>query len=139
MDALVETLRAQHRELEALCKTLTTSLHHDELAPVQSALQAFGAALLTHLALEDDTLYPALLGAVERRSPEARTIRTFADNMRRVSEALKAFLAQPVDNVAQLHALRKEWPEAQHLLDSRMQSEERLLYPMYEERVAAKG
>ncbi|MBL8915897.1 MAG: hemerythrin domain-containing protein [Archangium sp.] len=148
MDALVETLRAQHRELEALCKTLTTALHHDDLPPVQRALQAFGASLLTHLALEDDSLYPAMLNGVDRRSirsaagaagaVDARTLRTFTDNMKRVSEALKAFLAQPVETVPQLHALRKEWPEVQHLLDSRIQSEERVLYPMYEERIGAR-
>lgn len=134
-DGLVETLRAQHRELEAHCKSVTTALHHDDLEPVQRALQAFGAALLTHLSLEDESLYPALLRAVDRRSLDARNIRTFTDNMRRVSDALKAFLAQPLENASQLVALRKEWPEVHHLLDARMQSEERLLYPMYEERV----
>jgi hypothetical protein len=76
-----------------------------------------------------------LLKVVERRSAEARMIRTFADNMKRVSEAAKVFLSRTVESSADVAALKKEWPDAQHLLDSRMQSEERLLYPLYEERV----
>jgi iron-sulfur cluster repair protein YtfE (RIC family) len=137
MDALVETLRGQHRELEALGQALTTALHHDEPETVRGALHAFGAALLNHLALEDDTLYPRLRKLVERRSPDARMIRTFADNMRRVSEVLKVFLSRTVEDLADVTALRREWPQTEALLASRVQSEERLLFPMYEERTAA--
>ncbi|MFT3713276.1 MAG: hemerythrin domain-containing protein [Archangium sp.] len=136
MDSLVETLRAQHLELDALSKALTVALHHEgDVARVRDALQAYGAALLQHLALEDENLYPRLLESVDRRSPDARMIRTFADNMKRVSEGAKVFLSRSVESPADVAALKKEWPDAQHLLASRRQSEERLLYPMFEERV----
>lgn len=128
-DTLISTLTEQHRQLDGLIDRVTAALHSNELPRVREALHEFGHALLMHLALEDEQLYPQLLKAHAARSPNGRLIRTFAENMMRVSTALKSFLQRPQDTMDDLAALRREWPEVQNLLASRMQSEERLLYP----------
>ncbi|MFO0595828.1 MAG: hemerythrin domain-containing protein [Myxococcaceae bacterium] len=126
---LISTLTEQHRELEGLMQKVTVALHSNELAAVRATLHEFGHALLMHLALEDEQLYPQLLKQHSMRSSNGRLVRTFAENMMRVSTALKTFLKRPQETEEDVAALRREWPEVENLLASRIQSEERLLYP----------
>lgn len=134
MQTLTDTLREQHRTVEHLASLLTTALHHDDRPAIRAALDAFRDALVAHLTLEDQQLYPQLLSAVEPRSEPARIARTFAANMQRVSAGLLDFLERHTGDAFDLFALRREWREALSVLTGRIQSEERLLYPMYDQR-----
>lgn len=134
MHTLTETLREQHRRVEQLASQLTTALHGEDLNEVRAAFEAFRAALEQHLALEDGELYPRLLSAVEPRSEPARIAKTFSENMQRISAGLRDFIARHANGQLDPVTLRREWKEALAVLTGRIQSEERLLYPMFEQR-----
>jgi len=131
---LTQTLRAQHRRVEKLAARLTTALHGEDLKEVRAAFQAFCAALEQHLALEDGELYPRLLSSVEPRSKAARVAKTFSENMQRISAGLHAFIARHATGQLDPLTLRREWKEVLAVLTGRIQSEEQLLYPMFEQR-----
>jgi iron-sulfur cluster repair protein YtfE (RIC family) len=131
---LTDTLREQHRKLEHCATALTTALHGDELPTITMALDDFRTVLEEHLTLEDGELYPRLLSAAEPRSEPARIAKTFSENMQRISAGLRDFLQRHTQGSLDPLALRREWKEAQSVLVARIQSEERLLFPMYEQR-----
>jgi hypothetical protein len=61
-------------------------------------------------------------------------VKTYAANMKRISDALKEFLERQ-QQVAAPAAFEREWREVTQMLTARIQSEERVLYPMYDQRL----
>jgi iron-sulfur cluster repair protein YtfE (RIC family) len=137
---LVETLRAQHRLVEAVGGRLTEALKAGDLATAQVALRELRQALLAHLELEDQELYPKLIARARAsdRSNEGLVAQTFSDNMLRISAGLRAFLdrhAAPRD----LEGLSRDWQHISGILSQRIQSEEQVLYPLFARVTAVDG
>lgn len=137
MPALVETLRRQHAEIEALTRRIETALVDRDRVALTRDIKAFQRALVAHLELEDQQLYPALVARVEAHgsSINRNLIATYRSNMAQIGDTLKQFFdgfADPID----FDAFARNWPMVQQLLSHRIESEELTLYALYLELVA---
>ncbi|HVG62229.1 MAG TPA: hemerythrin domain-containing protein [Hyalangium sp.] len=133
---LIATLKQQHQELVRLVGEMNVVLERGDEAAVFAVLSSLSQALRTHLALEDREVYPALVRAAEA-SGDAKmleTARLFADNMQRITESLKDFLARH-ETSFHLERFRTGWSTLSGVLAKRIESEETTLYPLYEKRV----
>jgi hemerythrin-like domain-containing protein len=132
---LVDVLRVQHAELLRLIQRVTEAVERDSERDVSAALASLTAALLAHLAIEDERLYPALTRATNRSALDmpSKIARTYEHNMETISVALRAFLekysgAETLD----LPSFRRDWHLVSELLVDRIASEEKTLYPLYD-------
>lgn len=133
---LIATLKQQHQELVRLVGQMNAVLERGDEAAVFAVLASLSQVLRAHLALEDREVYPALVRAAEA-SGDAKmleTARLFADNMQRITESLKEFLARH-ETSFHLDRFRTGWGTLSGVLAKRIESEETTLYPLYERRV----
>lgn len=133
---LIATLKQQHQELVRLVGEMNAVLERGDEAVVFAVLSSLSQFLRAHLALEDREIYPALVRAAEA-SGDAKmleTARLFADNMQRITESLKDFLARH-ETSFHLERFRTGWSTLSGVLAKRIESEETTLYPLYERRV----
>lgn len=134
MQTLTDLLRGQHRRIEELSSALTSAVLEGDALRSTAQLELFRAAVLEHLELEDVELYPRLLDAVGPRTEHGRIVKTYAANMKRISDSLKEFLDRQ-QQVVSTASFEREWREVTQMLAARIQSEERILYPMYDNSV----
>lgn len=132
---LVDVLRVQHAELLHLVQRVNEAVVRDSEWDVSAALASLTSALLAHLAIEDERLYPALMRATNESPHDvpSKIARTYEHNMKTISVALRAFLEKysgvpPLD----LPSFRRDWQLVSELLADRIASEEKTLYPLYE-------
>lgn len=139
MQQLVETLKTQHRELERRMRTLDERTEAADAEGARAALGALSECLMAHLALEDRQLYPGLTAVGEEALGAGRKAlaESFAANMRRISDGLVSFLQS--SERADAATLSREWRRIRSILESRIESEERVLYPLYERAVAPRS
>jgi hypothetical protein len=139
MRALVETLKIQHRELERRMGALDERLAAADASGAREALGALSETLMAHLALEDRELYPGLAAVGEETIGAGRKAlaQTFAANMKRITDGLVSFI-QSAER-ADAAALGREWGRIRSILVSRIESEERVLYPIYVRASAARS
>jgi hypothetical protein len=133
---LIATLKQQHQELVRLVGEMNAVLERGDEAAVFALLSSLSQVLRAHLTLEDREIYPALVRAAEA-SGDAKmldTARLFADNMQRITESLKDFLARH-ETSFHLERFRTGWSTLSGVLAKRIESEETTLYPLYEKRV----
>ncbi len=133
---LIPTLRQQHQELARLVEEMNAALERGEGAAVCSVLKSLSKALLAHLKLEDQEIYPGLVRAAEA-SGDAKmleTAKTFASNMQRITESMQDFLTRHQTEL-HLDRFRTGWSTLRGVLAKRIESEETTLYPLYEQRV----
>jgi hypothetical protein len=133
---LIATLKQQHQELVRLVGEMNAVLERGDEAAVFALLSSLSQVLRAHLTLEDREIYPALVRAAEA-SGDAKmldTARLFADNMQRITESLKDFLARH-ETSFHLERFRTGWSTLSGVLAKRIESEEMTLYPLYERRV----
>ena len=133
---LIATLKQQHQELVRLVGEMNAVLERGDEGAVFAVLASLSQVLRAHLALEDREIYPALVKAAEA-SGDAKMLETaklFADNMQRITESLKDFLARH-ETSFHLDRFRTGWSTLSGVLAKRIESEETTLYPLYERRV----
>lgn len=132
---LVAVLRVQHVELLRIVRRVNEAVAHDSARDVSAALASLTSALVAHLAIEDERLYPALTRATETSPDEmpSKIARTYEHNMETISVALRAFLDKySGDLIADLPSFRRDWQLVSELLADRISSEEKTLYPLYD-------
>lgn len=137
---LIATLKQQHQELLRLVGQMNAVLERGDEAAVFAVLSSLSQVLRAHLALEDQEIYPALVRAAEA-SGDAKmleTARLFADNMQRITDSLKEFLARH-ETSFHLERFRTGWSTLSGVLAKRIESEETTLYPLYEKRVMSRS
>jgi hypothetical protein len=135
MSTLVEDLRLQHRALRTKMSALDDALAAADAVRTRAAVAELRHALLAHLAIEDRELYPALcaLGAEDPDRRRQQVAQAFAASMRRISESLLAFLERPDDT--EPAALADAWAGIRSILQTRIDAEEKTLYPLYQRAV----
>lgn len=133
MGDLLQTLQVQHQDIVQLEDEVDRALGAGDAAALSELLLRLKRTLLAHLELEDARLYPGLLRAAEKTRADIplKVADTFAKNMQSVTAALKAFLDRYVASQIDIADLRRDWPLVRRLLDDRIESEERQLYPLY--------
>ena len=131
---LIDSLHAQHEEIKRLIKAIDAALERADESEVRRELDALSRALLAHLAIEDEHLYPSLSRASEERGHDvpSRVARTYEHNMQTITVALKAFL-EAYSGTLSLPDFSRDWALVSQLLTDRIASEERTLYPLYNE------
>ncbi len=134
MPQLVDTLTAQHQQVVHLATQINEAISpQGDTQRLRSLLDALTTGLLAHLALEDKSLYPALIVAAEAAGDanQLALVRSFSENMQRISTGLKGFLQRHSGTSLDLALFQKEWKDILAVLTQRIQSEERVLYPLH--------
>lgn len=133
LQSLIQTLTLQHQEIAKLAGQLDAAVVAGDTTGLQDLMVRLKRALLAHLELEDARLYPALVQAANKTKAEIpiKIAETFAKNMQGVTAALKAFLDKYVVGEIDVADFRRDWLLVHRLLDDRIESEERHLYPLH--------
>jgi hypothetical protein len=136
---LIATLRAQHAAVLTLVQQIEDSIEKGDAKQVHATLKTLGVALTTHLALEDEQLYPGLEKmAATKGSENLRTVASqFSINMGRISQSLLSFLRKYDASVSDLVVFRRDWAQVKAALASRISAEEKSLYPLFEKATKA--
>lgn len=85
----------QHHEIMEIAQAIIEALHQpsitiDEAGDIRSKLVALSGKVITHLAAEDNAIYPRLLAS---KDPElARTAKEFATEMGGIAEAFEGYI-----------------------------------------------
>jgi Hemerythrin HHE cation binding domain len=140
MPHLVETLTAQHQQVVRIATQINEAISPaGDVKRLRSLLDTLTVGLLAHLALEDKSLYPALIAAAETAgdATQLALVRSFSENMQRISTGLQSFLQRHSSPTVDLALFRKEWKDILGVLTQRIQSEERVLYPLHARLTAA--
>src|SRR6185312_1241677 len=97
-----------------------------DASKIRAQLAVFRTALLAHLKLEDEQLYPALVAQAEHLGDAHRALvaRTFSNNMKRISEALTTFLERYTspERPLELEAFRRDCKSIVATLGQRVQA-----------------
>jgi hemerythrin-like domain-containing protein len=133
---LVDTLKQQHKELILYIRQMDVLLARGDETGARAVISTLSAALRTHLALEDQHIYPALTRAAEVRQSEwmQELAKLFAANMQRITTMLQDFLSRQHEASFHLEQFRADWSCLSAVLVRRIEAEERTLYPLYERR-----
>lgn len=132
---LTARYRAQHRDLDALSRSLEAQL--DAIGQpgwdreALRSLETFASRLLLHLGMEDEALYPVL---VRHRDPEVQALaRRYQQEMGGLKEAFLAYRAEWTARPDALtHDPRRFEAETRKILATlarRMRAEDLELYP----------
>ena len=137
---LIETLKKQHQDLIRLAGEMDVMLERGDEAGARGVLSSLAQVLRTHLTLEDHEIYPGLIRAAQESKDERmlETAKMFANNMQRITESLRDFVAR---HEASFHLDRFQagWRTLSTVLATRIASEEKTLYPLYEQRVGVRA
>jgi len=133
--SIVETLRTQHERLAAVAGNLRRQLNVDHLTrsagETRTLLSSLVGLLRVHLSAEDKVLYPRLM---ESADPNVReTAKRFVDEMGGLSNALAGFVRRwphPGSIAERPDQFIHETAELLDALETRIRSEEAVLYPM---------
>jgi regulator of sigma D len=139
MSDLIATLKKQHALVLQIIGRINQADTAHNYAVISAELQAFKAALLAHLKLEDVQLYPGMLqlGKQSGKSGLADLAKTFQINMENTSKMLVKFLSRfekvDVQNGA---SFTIEWRSILAVLSARVKAEESTLYVQFERALA---
>ena len=127
--SLSNTLKKQHRFLlDELGKI--NHLGIDE-STAKTRLMAIKDALLAHLRLEDEELYPALQTAALTHPSVKMTLSVFAKEMEAVTALALAFFAK-YEHTQNWQDFPKDYGHLCGKLKIRIDREERFLYPLFD-------
>jgi hemerythrin superfamily protein len=129
---LVETLTQQHQLIIELAEKLDGSIRAQDAFQTVRAVGELKRAVVKHLVLEDQQLYPELVRSATQRGDPSASVRayTYAAEMAQISSALLTFLIR-CEHSSPLAELGEKWPAMRQILLDRIASEESTLYPMY--------
>jgi hypothetical protein len=136
---LIETLKKQHMELARLAGQMDIMLERGDEAGARGVLSSLGQVLRAHLALEDKEIYPGLIRAAQESKDDRmlETAKVFASNMQRITDSLRDFLTRH-ETSFHLDRFQAGWRTLSIVLATRIESEEKTLYPLYAQRVGIK-
>jgi hypothetical protein len=123
---LTDRLRAQHAQLDAMLEAMQRTGAAG--AEGRERLQQARQAMLDHLALEQDRLYPALL----EHPAAGRLARQYAGEMAQLAPAVIAFFDAYRDGGADALGFARSLGQLLVVLRERVGREEAWLYPVYE-------
>lgn len=129
----IQTLTTQHGELRVRLARISALVDAGHIDAVAAALAELKVLLVTHLELEDGTLYPSMAQMTRgmKKTVQVVTAETYRINMQGVSASLLAFFERYCDDF-ELSDFAHDWPLVLKMLLDRMESEESTLYPMYD-------
>jgi hypothetical protein len=133
-DDLLETLRAQHRSLQAQMEEVDSALRLGDVPGLVRALRLLSSTMRAHHELEDRILYPELiLAAYSKKAHDVAAMSEgLAISMRSVTQTLSQFAEQHLSGAMDLSLFHAEWPGVRSLLEARLATEETGVYPDYE-------
>ncbi len=132
MREIIETLEAQHRELEKLAQSVVQAFRAKDEAGLKATLDRMQALLETHLELERTRFYPGFVAAAERQANErTKLVATlFRDNMAVIAEGVQAFFRRAQSGTVPAEVVGKELRTTLEVLGKRMADEEKTLHPL---------
>jgi iron-sulfur cluster repair protein YtfE (RIC family) len=130
-----EQFRTQHKEILLLAGEIG-SLCQPRVAPgnetaIKAKLNALSGVLSVHLAMEDKTLYPAMISS--QNSAAKNTASAFKDQMGGIAGAFKSFIGKyPTGKSILDHdaAFSADFKAIRTALQTRISKEESALYPL---------
>jgi len=127
--SLVQELKKEHAAIaSALEKASKLGIGTKE-----GQLELFRAKtlLLNHLKKEDDKLYPSLRSAAKNNDHLKRTLKSFADDMDKISEAALGFFDKYTDGGSGIEFAR-DFGGLYSKLSMRIRKEETILYDLFD-------
>ncbi len=137
-DMLLDSLKAQHRQLEKIVGVLNQDFARGDAAAISKDMQAFKTLLMGHLELEDTKLYPELRKAGAGNAQMLSTVDRFSTSMTKIGESLRAFLAKVEAKGFDVKDIGAEWKGVALALTARVTAEEGSLYGLFEKHCAGK-
>jgi hypothetical protein len=134
MKELIDTLQAQHNAVAVMVDRINASIAKGDTRAISTTLGELKSALLAHLELEDNQLYPQLIQAAEKQGDPtiAQTTKMFSSGMVLISDTLKTFLGRyERKKDFSVDEFKKDWREVTVALSARINQEESSLYPLY--------
>jgi hypothetical protein len=133
MSTLIPILLSQHRAVEKRLKAVQQAVDALDGTRIQVELPPLKATLSSHLRLEDGELYPGLLRmAKDLGDSQLSTLaEAYAQSIPQLSHGVLSFLGR-YERAFTLEAFLKDWITMNALVTSRIRSEERSLYGMFE-------
>jgi hemerythrin superfamily protein len=125
MSKLVQTLKAEHRNIEQLLQEVRDAGITTDAG--QRSLNKAKQLLLDHLRKEDEMLYPEL----ERMDATRDTARAFYSEMSQVSKKIVAFF-EKYEGVSEGLDFARDFGHILGILGGRIRREESTLYPKYD-------
>ncbi|PKL96836.1 MAG: hemerythrin HHE cation-binding protein [Gammaproteobacteria bacterium HGW-Gammaproteobacteria-8] len=125
---LTEVLTGEHRDCDEHFQKAEALAADGRLEPAREAWQAFEAAMTTHLALEEDSLFPEL---EQRTGMDGGP----TDVMRMEHVQIRALVGQMGQSLASgdLDAFLDQTENLNILIQQHNMKEEQMLYPMFDQ------
>lgn len=132
MREIIDTLEAQHRELEQLAQAVGLAYRAKDEPALKTTLERMRSLLDAHLELERTHFYPGFVAAAERQANErTKLVATlFRDNMAVIAEGVQGFFRRVQAGNMPLDAVGKELRTTLEVLGKRMVDEEKTLHPL---------
>ena len=138
MNELTKTLKAQHRAVQTMAGELERALAGKQSAAVQEVLRTLQGALLAHLQLEEAQLYPSLRAWGQKDGPKSlQTVTVFSHSVPKITSAIAAFFERWINKPLDAEACARDWASVKSSLSMRIDSEETILYPLFDKWTAA--
>jgi hypothetical protein len=134
---LITTLKEQHLAVQSLAGKINDALARKDVSEIRRHLLTLQNAVVAHLQLEDDELYPELIRTARSENlPQVADIAaSFASAMRHISTAVVKFFQTYTAPAWSIASFERAWPGILEELSLRIAAEESQLYPMYEKHV----
>lgn len=134
--SLINSLENDHEEILELFNKVLESAKNEEFRTLQLLLVEFATSFTDHIHIEDEILYGYLKILASNKSDlEQKIVSDFSSEMKNISISIFDFLTQspfiPV-NETNIHAFIIEFESIGMLLQDRIEREETVLYPIYE-------
>ena len=135
--SLIGALESDHDQLLDLYTNVLKAARNQKYSVLQLALVDFATTFTDHIQVEDELLYGYLkIMARNKTQLEQKIVADFSSEMKNISISIITFLTQsphiPV-NESNVDCFLKEFQIIGSLLQDRIQREEKVLYPIYNE------
>lgn len=133
--SLISSLESDHEQILDLFNKVLISARSKEYSNVQLSLVEFATSFTDHIQVEDDHLYSYLkILARNKSNIEQKVVGEFFSEMKNISISIFTFLTQnpfiPI-NESNIDMFIEEFEKVGLLLQDRIQREENVLYPIY--------
>jgi len=133
---LIHHLENDHKELLDLYNQVLGSAKNNEFNILQLSLVEFATSFTTHIEIEDEQLYGYLIDLASGKSAlEQKVVSDFADEMKKISVSIFEMLSQSPYIPVTKYTVSKfitEFEKIGEMLTDRIEREEKVLYPIYE-------
>ncbi len=131
MSELVQALKAEHANIHKMLVNVSNLGVNTEKG--HTALVAAKTGLLSHLAREDEHLYPVLFDAAQDDPILADALDFFGENLVGVAEAALAFFDKYEEKIGADDEFEADFSNFVNVLTQRIQKEESVIYKMFDQ------